>query len=156
MKLASLLALIVAVALLALPVSLGAAAPAVTKTKTLSGAVTGGGEKGSISFKVVIRNGVVKKVKRIVVTVPYECERLEGGVEFTQASVTIPGPFKVTHVNGHPNFSTPKVTVDGRTWRVGANMPNDMAKKAIGAVTATSTSAGGGTCMNSGKAFVAT
>lgn len=155
MKFAPVVAL-AAAALLAAPVPPSAAAPPVTKTKTLSGAVTGGGEKGSISFKLVIRKGVVKKVKRIVVSVPYVCERAEGGLEFTTASATLPGPYKVTHINDHPNFFTPKVVVDGRAWTVGANLPNDKAKRAIGTVKVTTETADGGICQNPSQEFVAT
>jgi hypothetical protein len=150
---ATFLAVLVAAGLaVAVPVAaLGAGG---AKTKTLSGAVTGGEKKGSISMKVVIKNGEVKQVKSIVVSVPYTCETTSGFQEST-ATATLPGPYKATHINGHPNFFTPKVKVDGLTWTVGANMPDDKASKAIGTVKVSSVPPGGGECMNPSQSFVA-
>jgi len=128
-----------------------------TKTKTLSGTIAGetpGEETGTIRFKVVIKKGVVIKVKSFAITVPYVCD-LGGKFEYSTVSATIPGPYKVTHINGHPNFFPPRANIEGRTWYIGANMTSDKATKAIGTVKVTSTAPGGGTCQNPSQEFVA-
>ncbi len=80
----------------------GKAAPAV-KAKTVTGAVTGPGGQGKISLQVVIDKGVAKRVRRIEVTVPYECDN-GGPIEITDGD-----RHPARSVQSHPHQRPPEL-----------------------------------------------
>jgi len=137
--------------IVAIVVALAAtASPALARSHTLRGPIKDdvNGRIGTISMRVVFKDGKPKFLKETTVKVNYYCGDLYAGKTPDAVLKFVFPKIPIYQINGHPSFRK-RATENGHTWDLTANMPNNKGRKAIGGLIVTGTNSQGEECRNS-------